>query len=101
MRIQLYYVYMMTNRHDTVLYIGVTNDLLRRAHEHKTKLTKGFTSKYNCNKLVYYEVFDFVDLAIRREKQMKNLKRAQKIALINRFNPTWTDLANRKSDSSE
>jgi putative endonuclease len=92
MHIKIYYVYMMANPHDTVVYIGVTSDLFKRAHQHRSKLSKGFTSKYNCTKLVYYEIFDFVDLAIRREKQMKNLRRTQKFDLVSRFNPTWRDL---------
>ena len=94
MHISIYYVYMMTNPHNTVLYTGVTSQLFVRAHQHRNKLIKGFTSKYNCIKLVYYEVFDYIDLAIRREKQLKNFRRSQKIELINRFNPAWADLAN-------
>ena len=63
MRIKLYYVYILTNAHNTVLYTGVTNDLERRCYEHKQKLVKGFSQKYNVDKLVYFEEFDFIDLA--------------------------------------
>jgi len=83
MVIRLYYVYIMTNTYNKVLYTGVTNDLERRCYEHKHKIVKGFTQKYNVDKLVYFEKFDFIDLAISREKQIKGYSRAKKIALIN------------------
>ena len=78
MKIHIYYIYILTNNNNTVLYTGVTNDLVRRIHEHKNKLIKGFTEKYNVDKLVYYEVFDYIELAIRREKQIKGYSRVKK-----------------------
>jgi len=91
-KICLYYVYILVNINHTVFYIGVTNDIERRCHEHKNKLIKGFTKKYNVDKLVYYEIFDFIDLAITREKQIKGYSRIKKVALINNFNENWNDL---------
>jgi putative endonuclease len=96
MKIQLYYVYILTNVYNKVLYTGVTNDLKRRCYEHKQKMVKGFTQKYNVDKLVYFEKFDFIDLAISREKQIKGYSRAKKIALINIFNKQWKDLDSNK-----
>jgi putative endonuclease len=87
-----YYVYIMTNKRDTVLYVGVTNDLVRRAYEHKQKLADGFTRKYNIVKLVYYEVFEDIENAILREKQMKAGSREKKVELINNMNGEWRDL---------
>ncbi len=92
MKIHIYYIYILTNKTNTVLYTGVTNDLIRRCHEHKNKLIKGFTEKHNVNKLVYYEVFDFIDVAIKREKQIKGYSRSKKDALIDKVNPGRTDL---------
>ena len=92
MVIKLYYVYILTNAYNKVLYTGVTNDLERRCYEHKQKLIKGFTQKYNVDKLVYFEKHDFIDLAIAREKQIKGYSRAKKIALINKFNKDWKEL---------
>lgn len=88
----LYFIYILSNSSHTVLYTGVTNDLVRRTFEHKKKITGGFTSKYNVDKLVYFEKFDFIDLAINREKQIKGYSRAKKVALINSVNPLWKDL---------
>jgi len=88
-----YYVYILTNKRNTVLYIGVTNNLERRVFEHKNKLVKGFTSKYNINKLVYYEEFDYIEDAIYREKQLKAGSRQKKIDLINGLNRSWDDLS--------
>ena len=88
------FMYILTNRANTVLYTGVTNDLKRRAYEHKEKIIKGFTSKYNVTKLVYYEIFNSIIAAIEREKQIKSGSRGDKLALINRFNPEWKDLYN-------
>ncbi len=82
----------MTNKNNTVLYTGVTNNLIRRVCEHKEKLTKGFTSKYNVNKLVYFEETNSIDSAIKREKQIKAGSRQKKIDLINFLNPEWKDL---------
>jgi putative endonuclease len=87
-----YFVYIMTNLRNTVLYTGVTGDLKRRVWEHKTKMIPGFTAKYNVVKLVYFEVFDDPQEAILREKKIKGGSRAKKIALINTFNPHWKDL---------
>ena len=92
MKIQLYYVYILTNVYNKVLYTGVTNDLKRRCYEHKQKMVKGFTQKYNVDKLVYFEKFDFIDLAISREKQIKGYSRAKKKALVDQFNKEWKEL---------
>ncbi len=88
-----YYNYMLTNRTNRVLYIGMTNDLERRMFEHKNKLVKGFTKRYNLTKLVYYEVTNDADSAIKREKQLKNWHREWKINLITESNPEWNDLS--------
>jgi putative endonuclease len=82
----------MTNKYNTVLYTGVTNDLIRRVYEHKNKLVEGFTAKYNLTKLVYYEISKDVKDAINREKQIKGWKREKKEKLIKGFNPDWKDL---------
>ena len=87
-----YYVYMITNKYNTTLYIGVTNNLVRRIYEHKNKLVEGFSAKYNLNKLIYYEVTTDVESAINREKQLKNYSRAKKEKLIKDFNPNKNDL---------
>ena len=87
-----YYVYIMTNKSRT-LNTGVTNDLLRRVHEHKNKLVPGFTSKYNIKYLVYYESTSNVYSALQREKKIKGWLRAKKIALIDSMNPEWKDLS--------
>jgi putative endonuclease len=87
-----YFVYILTNKYNKVLYVGVTNNLIRRVYEHKNKLISGFTSKYNVNKLVYYESFQSVFDAIKREKEIKGWKREKKVTLINSFNPEWKDL---------
>jgi len=92
MNIKVYYVYILANKTNTVLYIGITNDLARRCYEHRNKLIKGFTEKYNVDRLVYYEVFDFVDLAIHREKQIKKYSRKKKDDLIIKVNPQKIDL---------
>jgi putative endonuclease len=87
-----YYVYIMTNKTNTVLYVGVTSDLVRRVYEHKEKLADGFTKKYNIAKLVYYEVFEDVENAIVREKQIKAGPRRRKIELVESVNEEWRDL---------
>jgi putative endonuclease len=87
-----YCVYIMTNAHNTVLYTGVTNELLRRVLEHKAGKGSGFTKKYNITKLVYFESGDDVNLAIVREKQIKAGSRKKKIELIESINPEWKDL---------
>ncbi len=88
-----YFVYMMTNQHNTVIYTGVTNDLAKRVFQHKKKIIKGFTSQYNLDKLVYYEYTTDIRAAIAREKQIKGGSRAKKIALIKTMNPEWKDLS--------
>ncbi|BAY25339.1 excinuclease ABC, C subunit, N-terminal [Calothrix sp. NIES-2100] len=87
-----YYLYIMTNKYNSVLYTGVTNDLQRRVYEHKSKLIEGFTKKYNITKLVYYEIFDDAYTAISREKQIKSGSRQKKIDLVNSINKEWKDL---------
>jgi len=87
-----YYVYIMTNKRNTVLYTGVTNDLRRRVYEHREKLVDGFTGKYNIIKLVYYEIFQDPENAIMREKHLKAGSRQKKIDLINQMNKEWRDL---------
>jgi putative endonuclease len=82
----------MANRHNTVLYTGLTNNLQERVYEHKEKLVEGFTKKYNLNKLVYYEVFEDIENAILREKQIKSGSKAKKITLIESINKDWKDL---------
>ncbi|MEO0128565.1 MAG: GIY-YIG nuclease family protein [candidate division WOR-3 bacterium] len=88
-----YYVYILANKTNKVLYIGVTNNLERRIYEHKHKLVPGFTKRYNLTKLVYYEFTNDVKSALYREKQLKNWHREWKIDLINSYNPEWKDLA--------
>jgi putative endonuclease len=92
MKIHAYFVYILTNANHTVLYTGVTNDLVRRLNEHKHKKIKGFTQKYNVDKLIYFEEFEFIDHAIAREKQIKGYSRVKKDALIDKFNPEWKEL---------
>ena len=87
-----YYTYILANNSDTTLYIGVTNDLERRVAEHRSGMIPGFTQKYNCNKLVYFESFSFVEQAIAREKQLKKWSRAKKDALIDTQNKERKDL---------
>lgn len=87
-----YYVYILANMSGTVLYTGVTNNLLRRTHEHQTGFIKGFTKKYKTYKLVYFEDFTFVTDAIAAEKKIKGWTRAKKIKLIESKNPTWKNL---------
>jgi len=86
------YVYIITNKKEGTLYIGVTSNLVKRVYEHKQKFIDGFSKKYNLTNLVYYEQFDSIENAIKREKQLKNWKREWKLNIINQFNPTWKDL---------
>ncbi len=86
------YVYIMTNPSNTVLYTGVTSNLIKRVYEHKNKVAEGFTKKYNVVKLVYYEVYEDILLAIEREKKIKAGSRRKKIELIESMNPQWRDL---------
>ncbi|WP_282134415.1 GIY-YIG nuclease family protein [Seonamhaeicola maritimus] len=87
------YVYILTNKNNTVLYNGVTSNLTKRMYQHKLKSFKGFATKYNCEKLVYFETLDSIEMAIDREKQIKNYKRYKKIDLIEKENPKWKDLS--------
>lgn len=87
------YVYFLTNKNNTVIYIGVTSNIKQRIFEHKTKKHKGFSSKYNCNKLIYFEEFSSIQEAIQREKQLKSGNRSKKEKLINTINPNWNDLS--------
>jgi putative endonuclease len=93
MRDYNFWVYIMTNDHDTVLYIGMTNNLARRISEHRTGEIPGFTADFRCRKLLYYEHCTDVLGAITREKQLKNWSRKKKVALIATMNPRWNDLA--------
>lgn len=87
-----YYVYIMTNKLNGTLYTGVTNDLIKRIYQHKEKIIPGFTSKYDINHLVYYEIHENIISAITREKQIKKWNREWKINLIEKDNPKWNDL---------
>lgn len=86
------YIYIVTNKQNGTLYIGVTSNLKKRIYEHRNHLVKGFSAKYNLNKLVYYETTTEMYTAITREKQLKKGSRAKKISLIESFNPCWKDL---------
>ncbi|RJO58984.1 GIY-YIG nuclease family protein [Candidatus Parcubacteria bacterium] len=88
-----FYVYIMTNKYNTTLYTGVTGGLESRVFQHKHKQVEGFTKKYNINKLVYYEEFQYIQDAIAREKQIKAGSRKKKIELIESLNPKWQDLS--------
>jgi len=87
-----YYVYIVTNKPRSTLYIGMTNDLVRRGYEHRNGLIDGSTKKYNLKRLIYFEVFDRVEDAILREKRLKKWNRQRKIELIEKTNPDWIDL---------
>lgn len=87
-----YFVYIITNKWNKVLYTGVTNDLKLRVHEHKERILKGFAKRYNVDKLVYYEITESIESAIIREKQLKGGSRKDKIELINSMNNEWYDL---------
>lgn len=89
-----YFVYILTNKKDGVLYIGFTDDLARRMFDHKNKLFEGFTKKYNVDKLVYYETFSSIEEAMIREKRLKKWNRLWKIELIEKENRNWIDLSN-------
>ena len=90
---QQYCIYILTTWNDKVLYVGVTNDLQRRLFEHKNKTIEGFSSRYNIDKLIYYECGQYINDAIAREHEIKGWIRAKKIELINAFNPEWKDLS--------
>ncbi len=87
-----YFVYIMTNNNNTVLYTGITNDLKRRVYQHKENIIGGFTKKYKINRLVYYEVYDEAYSAIAREKKIKGGSRSKKALLVSGMNPGWEDL---------
>ena len=89
----MYFVYILSNWNDSVVYIGVTSNLPKRLYEHRNGLADGFTKKYNVHKLVYFEQTNDVYAAISREKQLKNWSRTKKNALISHQNPTWRDLS--------
>ena len=93
MKVHEYAVYIVTNKVNTVLYIGVTSNLHERILQHKEKVYKGFTAQYECNKLVYFEEFQWIQDAIAREKQLKAGSRKKKIDLIIKDNPGWNDLS--------
>jgi len=87
-----YFVYILASKRNGTLYIGVTNNLLKRVYEHKNNLIEGFTKKYHVHNLVYYELYSHISDAINLEKRMKKLKRQWKIELIEKANPQWRDL---------
>ena len=88
-----YYVYILSNSHNSVIYTGVTNDLIKRVYEHKKHLDKSsFTARYNVEKLVYYESTSDIESAIERENQIKGWSRSKKNKIINNYNPNWIDL---------
>ncbi|MDD4645519.1 MAG: GIY-YIG nuclease family protein [Bacteroidales bacterium] len=93
MKDYLFFVYVMATDNNRVIYVGVTNDLKRRVFEHRNGINKGFTSRYNVSKLVYYETFHYINAAIAREKKLKEWRRVWKDDLINRINPQWNDLS--------
>ncbi len=92
MQCKTYYIYILASTRNGTLYIGVTNDLIKRVWEHKNSLVKGFTSKYGVKKLVYYETYNNIESAIIREKKLKRWKRSWKIREIEEMNPNWNDL---------
>jgi putative endonuclease len=97
----VYYVYIVTNKNHTVLYIGVTGSLGSRIHDHRARLIEGFTKRYQATKLIYYEDYPDPTSAIQREKQLKGWRREKKIALIGRMNPRWFDLFDQITDGIE
>jgi len=93
------FAYIMSNTYNTVIYVGSTSDLYTRVHQHKTKeFPNSYTAKYNIDKLVYYEFFEFIEEAIAREKQIKSWSRMKKDNLINTTNPSWNDLYSEISE---
>jgi putative endonuclease len=90
----MFYVYLMASRKQGTLYLGFTNNLVRRTYEHKNKITKGFTARYSVDRLVWFESYDDPTNAIAREKEIKKWRRAWKVALIEAGNPDWNDLYN-------
>lgn len=96
---KFYFTYIITNKNNTVLYVGVTDNLERRAFEHKNKLIKGFTSKYNINKIIWYDVFNSPQEAIEAEKKIKGWTRIKKVDLIQSMNPKFQDLTGDRDSS--
>jgi putative endonuclease len=92
MKFHIYYVYILTTKNNKMLYVGVTNDIIRRVSEHKEGLNESFTKKYNIHKLVYFETYQYINQAINREKQLKGYIRAKKDKLISDINPDWIEL---------
>ncbi|HAN98082.1 MAG TPA: GIY-YIG nuclease [Planctomycetaceae bacterium] len=88
----MYFVYLLTNKRNGTLYLGVTNDLVRRVHEHREKTVRGFSARYGADRLVWFEAHEDVTAAIEREKEIKKWKRAWKLALIEKDNTEWIDL---------
>ncbi len=88
-----FFVYILASRKHGTLYVGVTNDVVRRVHEHKSKVVRGFSARHGVNKLVYFEIFDDPMSAITREKQLKKWNREWKLQLIENKNPNWVDLS--------
>ena len=97
---EIFYVYILGNLHHNVFYVGVTNDLIRRVWEHKNKLIKGFSYRYNVDKLLYYDCFGSIELAILQEKRIKRWARPIKCEAISRMNPEWIDLYTNLSAES-
>ena len=95
-----YFIYIIVNEFGNVMYVGVTNNLKRRIYEHKMKIIKGFTAKYNVSKLVYFEQTDSIESAILREKEIKKWRREKKNNLVEKLNPHWDDLAEQLGDFS-
>ena len=87
----MYYVYIITNKSNSTLYTGLTNDITRRMYEHKSEMIDGFSKKYHLHKLIYIEEYHEIDQAIRREKQIKSWKREKKLELIQKLNPTFSE----------
>jgi len=87
-----YFIYIMASQRHGTLYIGVTNNLIRRVYEHREKITPGFTAKYNVNRLVWFDQTDSIETAIQHEKRLKHWQRAWKIEMIEKANPEWEDL---------
>ena len=87
------HMYFMCNKNNTTIYVGSSTNIIKRVYQHKTKAFKGFTAKYNCDKLVYFEEYDSIDEAINRELQIKKGNRKNKKKLINSMNPEWKDLS--------
>lgn len=93
MELRSYYVYLLTNTYNRVLYIGVTNNLYRRIYKHKEGLARGFTRQYNLHKLIYYEIYDIAEAGIKREKQLKNWHHDWKLNLAKQANPSLRDIS--------